>query len=55
MYAAAVPLGIIVVENSADLEEVRKHINRLHEDTQKSSSKSTPQLSTNWCFVDCKF
>ena len=27
----AVPLGIIVVENNVNLEEVRTHINRLHE------------------------
>ena len=27
---SAVPIGIIVVENDADLEQVRKHINRLH-------------------------
>ena len=30
MFISAVPIGIIVVENDADLEQVRKHINRLH-------------------------
>ena len=27
----AVPLGLIVIENNADLEEVRRHINHLNE------------------------
>lgn len=30
-FVAAVPLGIIVVDNDADLEQVRRHINQLQE------------------------
>ncbi|ELT95564.1 hypothetical protein CAPTEDRAFT_165134 [Capitella teleta] len=45
---ASVPLGIIVVENDADLEQVRRHINQL----QESLGGAAPQLSENWCFVD---
>ena len=29
-YVTAVPLGIIVVENNADLEQVREQINKIH-------------------------
>ena len=50
----AVPLGIIVVDTDADLEQVRKHINQLHEDLVKSSGTAAPNLSIKWCFVDCK-
>jgi len=49
---ASVPLGIIVVENDADLEQVRKHINSLVEDAEKSSSSNSTQLNPSWCFVD---
>ena len=31
VFLSAVPLGIIVVDNDADLETVRKHVNQLHE------------------------
>ena len=31
LRVTAVPLGIIVVDTDADLEQVRKHINRLQQ------------------------
>ncbi len=31
LCVAAMPLGIIIVETDADLEQIRKHINRLVE------------------------
>ncbi|KAL4233697.1 hypothetical protein ACF0H5_008377 [Mactra antiquata] len=55
LRAASVPLGIIVVDNNANLEEVRTHINRLQEDqvtTSELSVSSLTSLSMTWCFLD---
>ncbi|XP_037074296.1 eye-specific diacylglycerol kinase-like [Pollicipes pollicipes] len=41
------PLGVIMVDHDSDLEQVRRHINRLEEESQQS-----PPLSPEWCFVD---
>ncbi|XP_059141067.1 diacylglycerol kinase zeta-like [Physella acuta] len=48
---ASLPLGIIVVDNNADLEQVREEINRMF------SPKDPPEpsgikLSAHWCFLD---
>ncbi|KAL8621863.1 hypothetical protein ACOMHN_046067 [Nucella lapillus] len=57
--AHAVPLGIIVVENNADLETVREQINKLHlvdyqneAGCQGASSVPLKQLSEKWSFLD---
>ncbi|XP_041354077.1 diacylglycerol kinase zeta-like isoform X3 [Gigantopelta aegis] len=57
----SVPLGIIVVDNSADLEQVREKISKLsldihngdenNEDTILDNSSSL-LLSKKWCFLD---
>ncbi|KAK7497166.1 hypothetical protein BaRGS_00011460 [Batillaria attramentaria] len=59
LRAASVPLGIIVVENNADLEQVREQINKLQvvdyqneAESQGGSSVPCQQLSTKWCFLD---
>ncbi|XP_025099384.1 diacylglycerol kinase zeta-like isoform X5 [Pomacea canaliculata] len=58
LRAASVPLGIIVVENNADLEQVRYQINKLQvvdyqgTDAQGGSSVPSQQLSQKWCFLD---
>ena len=44
------PLGVIMVDHDSDLEQVRRHINRMQEENQHS----TP-LSPEWCFVDCEW
>ncbi|CAH1798907.1 unnamed protein product, partial [Owenia fusiformis] len=52
---SSTPMGIIVVENDADLETIRKHINNLQEDIVKSNQGlqgGEQSLSQNWCFVD---
>ncbi|XP_064629460.1 diacylglycerol kinase zeta-like isoform X4 [Lineus longissimus] len=49
---ASIPLGIIVVENDSDLEQVRKHINRLQEDLQNDVAGASQKLSSKWCFLD---
>ncbi len=51
---AALPLGLIVVDQEADLEQVRMHINRLWEDLSKTNNGSFPALSPDWCFLDCE-
>ncbi|WAR07446.1 DGKZ-like protein [Mya arenaria] len=55
LRAASVPVGMIVVETSVNLEEVRAHINRLQEDMMRSSenveSNYSP-LSKKWCYLD---
>ncbi|XP_052239926.1 diacylglycerol kinase zeta-like isoform X7 [Dreissena polymorpha] len=55
LRAASVPVGIIVVENSANLEEVRLHINRLQQDMVRSTDHldmSGSSISNKWCFLD---
>lgn len=54
LRAASVPLGIIVVENNVNLEEVRTHINRLYEDpiTENTDSTGSQKPSPKWCFLD---
>ncbi|XP_070189073.1 diacylglycerol kinase zeta-like [Littorina saxatilis] len=59
LRAASVPLGIIVVENNADLDQVREQINKLHlldyhneADSQGGSSVPGQQFSQKWCFLD---
>ncbi|KAL5010955.1 hypothetical protein ScPMuIL_013260 [Solemya velum] len=57
---ASIPLGIIVVDNNSDLEQVRQHINRLQEDGFMEDSTnqgtdsvhSSQKLSPKWCFLD---
>ena len=51
---SAIPLGIIVVDNDSDLEQVRQHIIHLVEDIG-SSGGPVSSLSDKWCFVDCKY
>ncbi|XP_047476700.1 eye-specific diacylglycerol kinase-like [Penaeus chinensis] len=48
---ASSPLGLIMIDQDADLEQVRKHINRMMEETA-NKGRSTRPLSENWCFLD---
>ncbi|XP_043232543.1 eye-specific diacylglycerol kinase-like isoform X8 [Amphibalanus amphitrite] len=43
----SMPLGVILVDHDSDLEQVRRHINRMQEENQH-----TTPLSPEWCFVD---
>ncbi|KAL3882241.1 hypothetical protein ACJMK2_028604 [Sinanodonta woodiana] len=55
LRSVSTPLGMIVVDNNANLEEVRQHINRLQEDSLSESSDlsySSQMLSSKWCFLD---
>ncbi|XP_014670018.1 PREDICTED: diacylglycerol kinase iota-like [Priapulus caudatus] len=47
---ASMPLGLVVVENDADLEQVRMHIDSLQEDL--AISPSFQRLGPKWCFLD---
>lgn len=47
---SATQLGILEVNPIADLEQVRNMINKYVEDNPECS-----KLSSDWCFVDCKF
>ncbi|XP_012941356.1 diacylglycerol kinase zeta [Aplysia californica] len=51
---ASVPLGIIVVDNNADLEQVREEINKMlhHFQTEPSDIGPPTKLSSQWCFLD---
>ncbi|KAK3097959.1 hypothetical protein FSP39_014847 [Pinctada imbricata] len=49
---ASIPLGLIVVDNNADLEQVRQIINKLYQGDNESSSMASVQLSNKWCFLD---
>ncbi|XP_055887784.1 diacylglycerol kinase zeta-like isoform X1 [Biomphalaria glabrata] len=51
---ASVPLGIIVVDNNSDLEQVREEINKMLANFQTNSSDTVSfvKLSSNWCFLD---
>lgn len=51
LRSASFPLGIIMIDQDADLEQVRKHINRMMEETAHKG-RSTRPLSENWCFLD---
>ncbi|XP_076466864.1 diacylglycerol kinase zeta-like [Babylonia areolata] len=54
LRSVSVPLGIIIVENNADLEQVRDQINKLHivVNSQGASSVPLQQLSEKWSFLD---
>ncbi|CAG2217175.1 DGK [Mytilus edulis] len=47
----AVPLGLIVVDNNADLEQVRQIINKLHQ-SDSDETFTVNKLSPKWCFLD---
>ncbi|CAG5120054.1 unnamed protein product, partial [Candidula unifasciata] len=51
---ASMPLGIIVVDNNADLEQVREEINKMQSHFQNGASEtlSAVRLSSQWCFLD---
>ncbi|ESO87278.1 hypothetical protein LOTGIDRAFT_107128, partial [Lottia gigantea] len=50
---ASIPLGIIVVENNADLEQVRSQIDKIQESLKNGQHNSDNQeLSPKWCFLD---
>ncbi|KAK3769756.1 hypothetical protein RRG08_046862 [Elysia crispata] len=50
---ASVPLGIIVVDNNADLEHVREEIDKvLANQKNTSDSENATNLSSQWCFLD---
>ncbi|XP_076064049.1 retinal degeneration A isoform X9 [Oratosquilla oratoria] len=51
LRSASAPLGLIMIDQDADLEQVRKHINRMMEDTA-NKGRSTRPLSESWCFLD---
>ncbi|CAG0909708.1 unnamed protein product, partial [Cyprideis torosa] len=42
-----VPVGLILVDQDADLEQVRQHITRLADDLP-----DTQRMSKNWSFLD---
>lgn len=48
---ASVPLGLIVVDNNADLEQVRQIINKLHQ-SDSDDTFTVNKLSPKWCFLD---
>ncbi|XP_071134998.1 diacylglycerol kinase zeta-like isoform X44 [Mytilus edulis] len=48
---ASVPLGLIVVDNNADLEQVRQIINKLHQ-SDSDETFTVNKLSPKWCFLD---
>ncbi|XP_050392923.1 diacylglycerol kinase zeta isoform X2 [Patella vulgata] len=51
---ASIPLGIIVVENNADLEQVRGQIDKIQESLLNGgeSGNDNQVLSPKWCFLD---
>ncbi|GFN90077.1 diacylglycerol kinase, partial [Plakobranchus ocellatus] len=50
---ASVPLGIIVVDNNADLEHVREEIDKVLVNLKSvSDSETTTNISSHWCFLD---
>ncbi|XP_050694205.1 eye-specific diacylglycerol kinase-like isoform X5 [Eriocheir sinensis] len=51
LRANSTSIGLIMIDQDADLEQVRKHINRMMEETTNRSRPSKP-LSESWCFVD---
>ncbi|XP_061176607.1 diacylglycerol kinase zeta-like isoform X2 [Saccostrea echinata] len=51
LRGASVPLGLIVVDNNADLDQVRQIINKLQQGNNELNSSSQP-LSSKWCFLD---
>ncbi|KAK3882702.1 hypothetical protein Pcinc_012911 [Petrolisthes cinctipes] len=50
LRSASSSLGMIMIDQDADLEQVRKHINRMIEETGKG--RSGRLLSDSWCFLD---
>nr|XP_034334528.1 diacylglycerol kinase zeta isoform X9 [Crassostrea gigas] len=51
LRGASIPLGLIVVDNNADLDQVRQIINKLQQGNNELNSSSQP-LSSKWCFLD---
>ncbi|XP_067676012.1 diacylglycerol kinase zeta-like isoform X3 [Haliotis asinina] len=55
---ASIPVGLIIVDNNADLEQVREQINKLNmdvsngEEASPTSTQSMQKLSKKWCFLD---
>ncbi|XP_069131451.1 diacylglycerol kinase zeta-like isoform X1 [Argopecten irradians] len=49
LRGASVPLGLIVVDNNADLSQVRVIIDKLDQDDLTESSQ---KLTNRWCFLD---
>lgn len=49
---ASIPLGLIVVDNNADLEQVRQIINKLHQSDSDENCYNLNKLSPKWCFLD---
>ncbi|XP_078322914.1 diacylglycerol kinase zeta-like isoform X7 [Crassostrea virginica] len=51
LRGASIPLGLIVVDNNADLDQVRQIISKLQQGNNELNSSSQP-LSSKWCFLD---
>lgn len=51
---SAILLGDIRVAAAADLEQVRQMVNKMQEE-KSTDLENTTKLSSDWCFVDCKF
>ena len=49
---ASIPLGLIVVDNNADLEQVRQIINKIHQSDSDENCYTVNKLSAKWCFLD---
>lgn len=51
---SAILLGDIRAAAAADLEQVRQMVNKMQEE-KSTDLENTTKLSSDWCFVDCKF
>ncbi|XP_048771764.1 diacylglycerol kinase zeta-like isoform X5 [Ostrea edulis] len=51
LRGASIPLGLIVVDNNADLDQVRQIINKVQQGNNETNTTSQP-LSSKWCFLD---
>ncbi|XP_069187395.1 diacylglycerol kinase zeta isoform X4 [Procambarus clarkii] len=51
LRSASSSIGVIMSDQDADLEQVRKHINRMMEDASNKGRSARP-LSESWCFLD---
>lgn len=51
---AAIYLGDIKAAAAADLEQVRQMVNKM-QDERNAESDTVSKLSSDWCFVDCKY